>query len=140
MLRRPHQISPAMLLLALTLSGCASASSRVTDEVKSASSWAASVKMVIEQWLKEAIPSAFAAQALTRARTELSDGADRLRDIAADNAAAVHAMDLMADLQTAVDEASNALAAVDRARVKAELEQLVLATQRLDREFRVNVQ
>jgi hypothetical protein len=121
----------AILLLALGVAACSSAV-RAAEEADLALSWAASALMTIEQWYENTVTTDFAKRTLARARTELDKETDKVRnDTKEGDAFALHELELLANLQHAVEEVSNALAVDDRPRVRAGVEILHAATGRL---------
>jgi hypothetical protein len=87
-----------MLLAMVITSFCCSASAAASEQ-DVALSWAGTALMTLEQWRKEAVPTAFAKQMLARTRTELDKQTDKLRDDATeDDAAALRELDLLTDL------------------------------------------
>ena len=112
----------AILLLALGVAACSSAV-RAAEEADLAISWAASALMTIEQWYENTVTTDFAKRTLARVRTELDKETDKVRsDTKEGDAFALRELDLLANLQHAVEEVSNALAADDRTRVRAGVE------------------
>jgi hypothetical protein len=121
----------AMLLLAIGVAGFSYAA-RAAEKTDLAISWAASALMTIEQWYENTVTTAFAKRTLARARTELDKETDKVRsDTKEGDAFALRELDLMANLQHAVEEVSNALAVDDRPRVRAGIEDLRMATAQL---------
>jgi hypothetical protein len=121
-----------MLLLALGGAGDSSAA-RAAEKTDLAISWAASALMTMEQWYENTVTTAFAKRTLARARTELDRETDKIRsDTKQGDAFALRELDLLANLQHAVEEVSNALAVDDRPRVRAGIEALRMATGQLN--------
>jgi hypothetical protein len=121
-----------MLLLAMGFAGfsCAVCAAEKTDL---AVSWAASALMTIEQWYENTVTTAFAKRTLARVRTELDKETDKIRsDTKEGDAFTLRELDLMANLQHAVEEVSNALAVDDRPRVRAAIEALRMAAGQLN--------
>jgi hypothetical protein len=122
----------AMLLLAIGVAGFSYAA-RAAAKTDLAISWAASALMTIEQWYENTVTTAFAKRTLARARTELDKETDKVRsDTKEGDAFALRELDLMANLQHAVEEVSNALVVDDRPRVRAGIEALRMATAQLN--------
>jgi hypothetical protein len=122
----------AMLLLAIGVAGFSYAA-RAAEKTDLAISWAASALMTIEQWYENTVTTAFAKRTLARARTELDKETDKVRsDTKEGDAFALRELDLMANLQHAVEEVSNALVVDDRPRVRAGIEALRVATAQLN--------
>jgi hypothetical protein len=120
------------MLLAMGVAGISSAA-RAAGEADLAVSWAASALMTIEQWYENTVTTAFAKRTLARARRELDKQTDKLRsDTKEGDAFALRELDLLANLQHAVEEVSNALAIDDRPRVRAGIESLRAATGQLN--------
>jgi hypothetical protein len=121
-----------MLLLAFGVAGFSSAG-RAAEESDLAASWAASALMTIEQWYENTVTTAFAKRTLARVRTELDKETDKIRsDTKEGDGFALRELDLLADLQHAVEEVSNALAVDDRTRVRAGIQSLRAATGQLN--------
>jgi hypothetical protein len=121
----------AMLLLAIGVAGFSYAA-RAAEKTDLAISWAASALMTIEQWYENTVTTAFAKRTLARARTELDKETEDIRnDTREGDALALRQLDLMANLQHAVEEVSNALAVDDRPKVRAGIEGLRMATAQL---------
>jgi len=122
----------AMLLLAFGIAGFSSAA-RAAEKTDLAISWAASAFMTIEQWYQNTVTTAFAKRTLARVRMELDKETDKVRsDTKEGDAFALRELDLMANLQHAVEEVSNALAVDDRPRIRAGIEALRRATGQLN--------
>ena len=122
----------AMLLLAIGVAGFSYAA-RAAEKTDLAISWAASALMTIEQWYENTVTTAFAKRTLARARTELDKETDKVRsDTKEGDAFALRELDLMANLQHAVEEVSNGLVVDDRPRVRAGIEALRVATAQLN--------
>jgi hypothetical protein len=120
-----------MLMLAFGAAGFSSAA-RAAEKTDLAISWAASALMTMEQWYGNSVTTAFARRTLARARTELDKETEDIRnDTREGDALALRQLDLMANLQHAVEEVSNALAVDDRPRVRAGIEDLRMATAQL---------
>ena len=121
-----------MLLLAFGVAGDSSAA-RAAEKTDLAISWAASALMTMEQWYENTVTTAFAKRTLARVRTELDKETDQIRsDTKEGDAFALRELDLMANLQHAVEEVSNALAVDDRPRVRAGIEALRMAAAQLN--------
>ena len=121
-----------MLLLAFGIAGFSSAA-RAAEKTDLAISWAASALMTIEQWYENTVTTAFAKRTLARVRMELDKETDKVRsDTKEGDAFASRELDLLANLQHAVEEVSNALAVDDRPRVRAGIEALRMATGQLN--------
>ena len=121
-----------MLLLAFGIAGFSSAA-RAAEKTDLAISWAASAFMTIEQWYQNTVTTAFAKRTLARVRMELDKETDKVRsDTKEGDAFALRELDLLANLQHAVEEVSNALAVDDRPRVRAGIEALRMATGQLN--------
>jgi hypothetical protein len=120
-----------MLMLAFGAAGFSSAA-RAAEKTDLAISWAASALMTMEQWYGNSVTTAFARRTLARARTELDKETEDIRnDTREGDALALRQLDLMANLQHAVEEVSNALAVDDRPKVRAGIEGLRMATAQL---------
>jgi hypothetical protein len=120
-----------MLMLAFGAAGFSSAA-RAAEKTDLAISWAASALMTMEQWYGNSVTTAFARRTLARARTELDKETEDIRNATREgDALALRQLDLMANLQHAVEEVSNALAVDDRPRVRAGIEDLRMATAQL---------
>jgi hypothetical protein len=121
-----------MLLLAMAVGGFSSAA-RAAEKTDLAISWAASALMTIQQWYENSVTTDFAKRTLARVRTELDKETDKVRsDSKEGDAFALRELDLMANLQHAVEEVSNALAVDDRPRIRAGIEALRRATGQLN--------
>jgi hypothetical protein len=121
-----------MLLLAMAVGGFSSAA-RAAEKTDLAISWAASALMTIQQWYENSVTTDFAKRTLARVRTELDKETDKVRsDSKEGDAFALRELDLMADLQHAVEEVSNALAVDDRPGVRAGIASLRMATVQLN--------
>jgi hypothetical protein len=130
-MRRSTSNQYAILLLALGVAAWSSAA-RAAEEADLAISWAASALMTTEQWYENAVTTAFAKRTLSRVRTEVDKETDNVRsDTKEGDAFALRELDLLANLQHAVEEVSNALAVDDRPRVRAGVETLRAATGQL---------
>ena len=131
-MHRSALILLAMLLLAIGVAGFSYAA-RAAEKTDLAISCAASALMTIEQWYENTVTTAFAKRTLARARTELDKETDKVRsDTKEGDAFALRELDLMANLQHAVEEVSNALVVDDRPRVRAGIEALRVATAQLN--------
>jgi hypothetical protein len=130
-MRRSTSNQYAILLLALGVAASSSAA-RAAEEADLAISWAASALMTTEQWYENTVTTDFAKRTLARVRTELDKETDNVRsDTKEGDAFALRELDLLANLQHAVEEVSNALAVDDRPRVRAGVETLRAATGQL---------
>ena len=68
-------------LLAAATTGCAPASTRVQDALQRAGSWAATVKVVTEQWAQSKVSLRFTRTTLNTATTELARAAESIRSL-----------------------------------------------------------
>jgi len=120
----------------LLLAACSSDASKAAQELKSASSWAGSVKLTIEQWIEGSLTLAFAENSLSRASDELAASAGKLRDSETSSPATARAAELVSTLQKSVADASTALFVEDRPRLRASAEALAKVQQAIDVEIR----
>jgi len=131
-MRRSTSNQYAILLLALGVAAWSSAA-RAAEEADLAISWAASALMTTEQWYENTVTTSFAKRTLSRVRTEVDKETDNVRsDTKEGDGFALRELDLLANLQHAVEEVSNALAVDDRPRVRAGIEALRMATAQLN--------
>ena len=132
---RTSSVKTGVFAVLLLLLACSSDTSKAAQELKSASSWAGSTKLAIEQWLEGSLTLSFAEHSLSRASEELAASAGKLRDSASSNAASARAADLVSALQKTVAETSSALSMEDRTRLRASAEALAQLQQAIDSEI-----
>lgn len=133
---RTSSVKAGVVAVLLLLVACSSDASKAAQELKTASSWAGSVKLTVEQWIEGSLTLAFAEHSLSRAREELAASAGKLRDSATTSAVSARAADLVSALQKTVDESSTALSMDDRTRLRASAEALAEVQQAIEIEIR----
>ena len=91
-------------LVALLSTGCATDRKKVDDANRAARSWAATVKVITEQWAQARVSLRFTRTTLNTARTRLSQSAASIRSIDPQSAARIDR------LNNAIDPVMDAVA------------------------------
>jgi hypothetical protein len=133
---RKGTLRAGLVAVLLLLVACSSDTSKAAQELKSASSWAGSVKLTVQQWIEGSLTLAFAENSLSRAHEELAASARKLRAAEPSSAVTGRAADLVSTLQKTVEETSTALSMEDRPRLRASAEALTKVQHAIELEIR----
>lgn len=94
-----------MLILCLFLQlACSAPEDEFTPTLKTSSSWAATARMVGEEWQRESVPNAYAAQTLHAARQALQKELNETGNLDADSRARLQSLtQIVGEMQAAIE-------------------------------------
>lgn len=127
------------LILLTLLTSCTTQSStdKLTHELQSVKSWAATTNMVADAWGRDAIPSAYAKQTLVKAQQELQTEIDNIKKIRTprktDIESAKNLVYIVSKMSTTTGQILTAMEKENRTAVTQQLGQLSIQQQTLDK-------
>jgi hypothetical protein len=123
-MNRKHLYGFLLLALSIACKG-ESPAERLSSELQPVTSWAATIHMVSETWMSDAVPTAYALKTLQTAQRELKEESDALAQastIPADQRAT--AQEHLENLNRISGEMSESMQRSDRARVAQAVNQI----------------
>ncbi|MDF5710338.1 MAG: hypothetical protein PUP90_22380 [Nostoc sp. S4] len=126
------------LLILTFMTSCNSANSKedLSKEIQSVSSWAATVQMVANAWLKSNVPKKYAQQTLNKAQTEFLSEKKKISQIKPSTNVIQHHQSLIltnvSQLANQTEKMSKTIAQNNHSQVQQELKQLEIEVQKIN--------
>lgn len=124
-----NKIAGSLLLLTV-LTGCSGTEAdKLTKELQTVTSWAATAEMTSEAWMQGNVPTAFAKQTLSTAQKKLHKQTETIAQSSYDPAQRRTILEHLQSLESTVGQMSIAVEQEDRIAIAQQLQQLSIQEQ-----------
>lgn len=124
-----NKIAGSLLLLTV-LSACSGTEAdKLTKELQTVTSWAATAEMTSEAWMQGNVPTAFAKQTLSTAQKKLHKQTETIAQLSYDPTRLSRILEHLQSLESTVGQISTAVEQEDRIAIAQQLQQLSIQQQ-----------